>query len=739
MPARASVTLGSLAIPVTSAENRAVSFTNKQSAYYYTQTHHNDHPEHAWFRGLNIAGRRVFSDYTLFANGRAIDAATASVIVRPDAMVRTYPDGMTETVRLFDNVDALAVSVAGSKDSIDMVLYGDGVKGLTREKDIEYFISANPADSAHPDYIAVSKYAGDFVLAVAPSVDSARTLYNKVASHIASLQTARVGRLSSLVNDDRYLWTDNARLTQSLRWITITTDELVTKQRGDGIYAGLPWFNEYWGRDSFISLAGATLVTGHFAEARAILTSFAKFQDLDNTSPFFGRVPNIVKPGSVDYHTTDGTPRWVIALRDYVAYSGDVSIIAELYTNIAASIEGALAHFTDASGYLVHADNETWMDARREPDHASYSPRGTRANDIQALWFEQLQAGAQFAHTQHDSAAAARWSAAAARVQSHFVHDFVNASTGQVADHLDSLGRADYTLRPNALFAMTMMSDSASAIALRTTWNGLVYPWGVATLGQDDAFFHPFHVAWEHYHKDEAYHNGTVWLWLNGMAEQRMIERGETESAWQLFQHTSDMALTRGVVGGLAETMDAYPHSGEPEPRLTGTFLQAWSNAEHLRVWYQFFIGVRPDLMHGNVLLAPRMPVAVRAVDATVPIGHGSLQCVYESINGARRFTYRLRGQTASLTLDIAPYQARTFAVKPGDELVALVMDDGVHVTVGATGAAPTSRVLLAPSPARQANAAFIGATLHGASFARPRAPESHDVMSKVYRRGAGN
>ena len=171
----------------------------------------------------------------------------------------------------------------------------------------------------------------------------------------------------------------------------------------------MPWFNEYWGRDGFISLPGATLVTGHFEEARAILTSFAEFQDLDRASRFYGRLPNIVKPGSIDYHTTDGTPRWVIALRDYVRYTGDRSIVAELYPNVQASIEGALANFTDAAGYLVHADNETWMDARREPDKVSYSPRSTRANDIQALWYEQLRAGADFATALGDEESATRW------------------------------------------------------------------------------------------------------------------------------------------------------------------------------------------------------------------------------------------------------------------------------------------------------------------------------------------
>ena len=118
----------------------------------------------------------------------------------------------------------------------------------------------------------------------------------------------------------------------------------------------------------------------------------------------------------------------------YVRYTGDRSIVAELYPNVQASIEGALANFTDASGYLVHADNETWMDARREPDKVAYSPRSTRANDIQALWYEQLRAGADFAAALGDRESAARWSAAADRLRSRFAQDFMDPATGRMAD-----------------------------------------------------------------------------------------------------------------------------------------------------------------------------------------------------------------------------------------------------------------------------------------------------------------
>ena len=413
----------------------------------------------------------------------------------------------------------------------------------------------------------------------------------------------------------------------------LTTDSLVTRQRGDGIYAGLPWFNEYWGRDSFISLPGATLVTGHFEEARNILTSFAKFQDLDRASRFYGRLPNIVKPGSIDYHTTDGTPRWVIALRDYVRYTGDRSIVVELYPNVQASIDGALANFTDASGYLVHADNETWMDARREPDKVSYSPRSTRANDIQALWYEQLRAGAEFAALLGDTESATRWSAAADRLRSRFARDFVDPATGRIADHLDARDVPNQQVRPNALFSLQLLDQPRMPRArARQAWEALVYPWGMATLDQGDPDFHPYHVAPGHYHKDAAYHNGAVWPWLNGIAMQRMIELGQADLAWQLFVNTNEIALTRGVVGGLPENLDAYPHPGESAPRLTGTYLQGWSNAEQLRVWYQGFLGIQPDLEQGVIRLAPRLPRTFANVDFTSRVGAGVLSARYERL-----------------------------------------------------------------------------------------------------------
>ena len=721
LPPRGEPTLAGLAVPVASGENRAVVFTNKRSAYYYTQTHRNTHVEHAAFRGYHVAGRTIFSDYRLRVNGIERDPSVAQAMVFPDALVREYPDGVTETLRLFDDRDLVEVAVTGAAGAVRLELAGERLRVDGSESGIDWYLVGSADAARRVDHVAVGRRQGRFLIAVAASRGAATALLAAGFRDGERWQVARQARLAALLNGEHFLAADDPARTEALRWIALTTDALVTRQRGTGIYAGLPWFDEYWGRDTFISLAGATLVTGQFETARRILTSFARFQDLDPRSRDYGRVPNIVKPESLDYHTTDGTPRFVIALRDYVRYSGDRRLIRALYPNVAASIEGALAHWTDAAGYLLHQDNETWMDARRSSDLVSYSPRGTRADDIQALWYEQLRAGAEFASATGHAAAARRWSAAADRVRDAFARDFVEPGGTRIADRLTADGRPDYTLRPNLLFALPLVRDPAvSATALRRSWESLVFPWGVATLDPRDPNFHPYHWAPERYPKDEAYHNGTVWPWLDGIAIERMIEAGQVELAWPLFEYLNRLALTRGVVGGLPETSDAYPHPGEAWPRLTGTFLQAWSNAEHLRVWYQDLLGVRPDLVHGAVTLAPRLPAAVGTIDFSVRLGAGSLRAVFDRPDGNRRYVYRLAGRAATLMLDLPPYPVTAFAAAANDTLVAQADDAGLAVQLWSSTGVPAATVHLAPSPERQRAQELRDAAFSGARFASP-------------------
>ncbi|TAJ11092.1 hypothetical protein DMA11_18270 [Marinilabiliaceae bacterium JC017] len=673
-------TLNNMKIFVPTEANRPISFTNKEAAYYFTQSHENNHAEYSWFAGLNIAQKRIFSGYKLSVDNTELNNLDAEVWVYPYKMVKYHPNNIIEEFWLFDNQNILEVSLTGATKSIAITLSGEQVHFsdytnqtvfFTSDDDKQAVIAVAPIQAqritVNNKSISTPANGKGFYITVAPTSQEAKQLLSQARQNQRIWKEARRKRMQQLLLNNAYMTSTDDSLQLAIQWIITTMDQLLSKQQGYGIYAGLPWFNEYWGRDAFISLPGACLVTGQFEQARNILVSFARYQMTDSNSKYFGRIPNIVKPHTLNYHTADGTPRFICQILEYVKYSGDASIIEELYPTIQNSIEGALKHRVDQKGYLLHEDNETWMDARRDYDQMPYSPRGTRANDIQALWHKQLLAGAFFATHMGDSEKAEEWQRLADNIKTNFEHDFKSTKADYLADRLDSKNVPKFKLRPNQLYALDLIDDEEFKWhTIRLSWEKLVYPWGVASLNSEDTLFHPFHLQWENYHKDEAYHNGTVWLWNNGIAMQRMIEAEQENTAYQLFQNMNRQALTKGVVGGLGENMDAYPHQGESWPKLTGTYLQAWSNAEHLRVWYQYFLGIRPNMINKQLTLAPRIPKAINQLDYNFIIDEGQVTASYIREGETEQFNYTFINLTLEIDIDIFPFEKHNVTIRPG-------------------------------------------------------------------------
>lgn len=693
MVAQSSKILDKMQIEASESENRSISFTNKEAAFYFMQSHITNHPEHAWFEGMNVSKNMIFQGYNLYADGKILSNSGSKVAVYPYKMSRQYQNDFKEELWMFDNRNIIEIALSGKAKNIGLQLKGRDISLLKQTTVIAYFksmakdyiigVSAKIPSDIVVNGISVTSdsKAQGFLIAVGKNVEEVSSLIQEARKNNLVLKKERIKRMENLLMENVFITSSDSELPLALNWLEITMDQLVTQQQGYGIYAGLPWFNEYWGRDEFISFPGAVLVTGEFEIAKKILLSFAKYQDTDTNSKFFGRVPNIVNPQNIDYHTTDGTPRFIIELQNYVKYSGDTSIINDLYNNIKNSIEGPIKYWTDERGYLLHEDNETWMDAR-DQNLVSYSPRGSRANDIQALWYKQLLAGVYFADYMKDETSSQKWKDIALKVKSNFEKDFTNQDYPFLADRLTKKGKQDFTLRPNQLFALDMIENAKmKSQSLDNVWTELVYPWGVATLNKQDTLFHPFHRT-KDYHKDAAYHNGTVWPWLNGIAMQRMVEAEHPEVAYRLFKNVNQMALTKGVVGGLSENLDAFPHKGQNFPTLTGTYLQAWSNAEQLRVWYQYFLGIRPDMISKTLLLAPRMPEEIKDLKYNFIIGDHLYQADYIKKDNAKMFTYKLGTVPLKITIDIFPFEKKEIATVANSVLEVIDNGENLQITL---------------------------------------------------------
>lgn len=657
-----------LGITISDGQSREYSYTDKNGGFYYGMTSTDDWGD--WYAGWNIYAKRIFADYRLYVDSERLHRKDARTSVYPDRLVRRYGRAV-ETFSLVDEPKLLYVrmdSVQGKQISL-MLIGGNVVDARKDGNSILYTAKESPENVIRiapvkevgiefaDSLITVPTSADGFLIAFGTEEESRKVIEDFRQEGEKWLNT-RSQRIQSLL-DHNPLKTNQDSLDHAIAWIMLTNDQLITHQHGGyGMYAGLPWFTDFWGRDMFISMPGAVLCTGQFDTARDILASFARYQDTISTSPTYGRVPNRLNLEGVLYNTTDGTPRFVMQVHDYLKYTGDTAFVKEIYPSVKIATDASLRLYTDEKGYLTHADADTWMDAKRQGRYPC-SPRGNRAVDVQALWYTQLMNAADLARYMNKEEDAQCWSKAAEHLRSSFEQDFVDTATNSIYDHLNTDGSGDMQFRPNAIYALDLISDSDLKMhETKEVWERLVYPWGVSSLDQYDEQFYPYHEQWHRYHKDDAYHNGTIWLWNNGMAMQRMIENGQQDIAYALFKNMNRQALAEGAVGSLSENADAWPRAGQTWVRRSGTFLQAWSNSEHIRVWNQYFLGIRPDMLNHSITIDPKLPSDLKEVDAQVNVGDGTLHMVF-SKNGANGiYRYEWAGAPVSLKLNIDSYQA---------------------------------------------------------------------------------
>jgi len=129
------------------------------------------------------------------------------------------------------------------------------------------------------------------------------------------------------------------------------TIRILTKRRG--WYAGLPWFVQYWGRDTFLSIA--TLVREGYAPlVKRTLLDFL-YSKVD------GEIPKLIRENGVpEFGSIDTNPLFLNAVADYVTLSGDYRFATENATDIHEAFAWILEN---AQGYLPRSKGkDTWMD-----------------------------------------------------------------------------------------------------------------------------------------------------------------------------------------------------------------------------------------------------------------------------------------------------------------------------------------------------------------------------------------
>jgi predicted glycogen debranching enzyme len=368
-----------------------------------------------------------------------------------------------------------------------------------------------------------------------------------------------------------------------------SADQYIVK-RGSGctVIAGYPWFTD-WGRDTFISLRGLCLATGRVSTARRILLEWAE-------TVSEGMLPNRFPDesgGAAEYNAVDASLWFINAVHDlFFASESGRGLADPQRRRLMAAVDEILRGYSRGTRYGIRCDSDgllaagepgvqlTWMDAK-VGGHV-VTPRIGKPVEVQALWLNALA----FAGREH-----AEWRRLFERALPAFRTKFWNLDRGCLYDVLDVdhvPGRVDGSLRPNQIFAVgglpvQLFTGPRARQIVDVVERALLTPLGLRSLAPGEPEYVPRYDG-NPWHRDHAYHQGTVWPWLMGAFVEGWIRardntRQARSEARDRFVRPLLAQLDSFGIGHLPEITDAEAPFA---PR--GCPFQAWSLGELLRL-----------------------------------------------------------------------------------------------------------------------------------------------------------
>jgi hypothetical protein len=340
----------------------------------------------------------------------------------------------------------------------------------------------------------------------------------------------------------------------------------IRPQRGlFGIFAGLPWFFQFWTRDELISSV-YLLTMKEFKAMKDILLKYAHSFGED------GRLPNRLP--HADLGSADGTG-WFgkrlldlvgeLKRRDSLEKFFSLQELQDLYRTL-FSAERAIRRICEKDGLIYNRPKETWMDT----DFGGDMRDGARI-EIQALHLALLQCviviGKQVGEDTKDLET--EETLLRERVRSVFFDGKMLAD-----GYKDGV---DWTVRPNVFIAHYCYPDLLSKKEWKSVFSSalerLWLPWGgLSTIAKDHHLFCDTYTGMD----NRSYHRGDSWFFLNSMAAICMHDVDKfffKEYISKIREAASEEILFSGVIGHHAEVSSAKELSSK------GCFAQGWSAA----------------------------------------------------------------------------------------------------------------------------------------------------------------
>lgn len=422
----------------------------------------------------------------------------------------------------------------------------------------------------------------------------------KTAAELPAIYARTQGYFAHFFDTRLIPHTPDPRLDLALRWAELAIDKAqVTTDGETGLVAGWypsfdsarPGFGWYFGRDTLWSMYAINSY-GDRELARRAFEFLIKRQRADGKMPHEWSLTAGTLTGELawqnfpyEYASADGTPLYLLAMRDYMRASGDTEFLRTHWGSLQKAYRFERTHDSDGDGVYDNSQGTGWVeDWPRQPHQELY---------LASLDHDATLAMAELAQFMNENALATEASAVAAKLA--VAVEGYRDPKGLYAFSKNTDGSYDRTVTVYPSVALWFSPRGmAEPGTMLSAWAGSRFSadWGTRALAETESAYDPI-----------SYHRGSIWPLFTGWTSMAEYNSGRPLAGYAALMRNVGLTWT-GDPGAVTEVLSGRFH----QPLGRSSTHQLWSSAMTLTPAVRGLFGVVADAPSHALVVNPHLP-----------------------------------------------------------------------------------------------------------------------------------